>query len=222
MKQWECLEVAHTPQYQELTLWRRDTELVIRASGRDLMSNRMHGSEEAMAQMAASKRPGARVLVGGLGMGYTLRSALDALPKDGRVTVAELSEAVVEWNRGPLIGPLAGNPLQDPRTDLAVGDVGDLLGRTPNTWDSILLDVDNGPDAFTQPGNAALYGLRGLNRTRMALRKGGILAVWSAYEDDEFPRRMVKAGFEVRTERVRARLSAGGPRHVIYLGRWAV
>ncbi len=220
MKDWECLEVAHTPQYQELSLWQRDNELVIKASGRELMSNRMHGSEEAMAEMAASKRPGARVLVGGLGMGYTLRSALNQLPKGGRVTVAELSEAVVAWNRGPLIGPLAKNPLDDPRTDLVVGDVAELLVRTPDTWDAILLDVDNGPDAFTQPGNAQLYGVNGLNRTRMALRKGGILAVWSAFDAPDFPRRMERAGLEVRVEHVRALPNSGGPRHVIYLGRW--
>jgi len=219
MRPWVTLDTARTPEGVELTLVERGPEIVIRAGGKDLMSNRMHGSEEAMAAFARSSRQGARVLVGGLGMGFTLRAALDTLPPGGRVTVVELSEAVVAWNRDRL-APLAGRPLEDPRAELVLGDVADVLASTPESWDTILLDVDNGPDGFTQPGNDRLYGVPGLNRTRMALRRPGTLAVWSAYEDPEFERRMRKAGFRVRVERVRARLSAGGPRHVIFLGAW--
>ena len=219
MKPWLLLDTAWTPGNTELSLWERDTEVVIRADGRDLMSNRMHGSEEVMAEFARSEAKDARVLVGGLGMGYTLRAALEFLPPGGRVTVVELSEAVVKWNRERL-GTLAGNPLDDPRVDLVLGDVGDVISREQAAWDSILLDVDNGPDGFTQPGNDQLYGMAGLNRTRMSLRRRGILAVWSAYEDPRFENRMRRAGLRTRVERVRARLEKGGPRHVIYLGRW--
>lgn len=219
MKPWVTLDEAETPDGTSLTLVQKGVEIVIRAGGKDLMSNRMHGSEEAMAHMARSDRPGARVLVGGLGMGFTLRAALDVLPPGGEVTVAELSDAVVRWNRGPLAS-LAGAPLDDPRVRLHMGDVGDLLANTPATWDSILLDVDNGPDGFTQAGNDRLYGLPGLNRARMALRKRGVLAVWSAYEDPEFQKRMGRAGFRARVEKVRARGAAGGPRHFIFVGEW--
>lgn len=219
MRPWVTLDTARTPEGTELSLVERGPEIVIRAAGKDLMSNRMHGSEEAMAAMARTSRQGGRVLVGGLGMGFTLRAALDTLPPGGRVTVVELSDAVVRWNRERL-GALAGHPLDDPRTELRMGDVGEVLASTPDTWDTILLDVDNGPDGFTQPGNDRLYGVPGLHRARMALRRPGTLAVWSAYEDPEFERRMRKAGFRTRVEKVRARLNAGGPRHVIFLGAW--
>lgn len=215
---WLLLDTAWTPQDTELSLWQREAELVIRADGFDLMSNRMHGSEEEMATLSRATRPGARVIVGGLGMGYTLRAVLDHLPPDGRVTVVELSDAVVAWNRGPL-GPLAGHPLDDPRTELVMGDVSDVLEATPDTWDAILLDVDNGPQAFTQPANARLYGVPGLNRARMALRQPGTLVVWSAFEDSGFQRRLAKAGMQVRVARVEGK-PGGGAQHVIFLGLW--
>ncbi len=225
MQPWVTLASSTTPDGTPLTLDQRGVELVIRAGGKDLMSSRMHGSEEAMAALArpsplptGAARPDARILVGGLGMGFTLRAALGVLPPGGRCTVAELVPAVVEWNRGPL-GPLAGNPLDDPRATLRVEDVREVLRTTPDTWDSILLDVDNGPDAFTQPGNDALYTVAGLHRARSALRRGGVLAVWSAYEAPEFLKRLQKAGFRPESHRVRARAEGKGPRHVIYLGR---
>ncbi|MDP2309283.1 MAG: spermidine synthase [Pseudomonadota bacterium] len=219
MLPWVLLDTAATPDGTPLTLNQRGTELVIRAGGRDLMSSRMHGSEEAMAALAKpDNRPDARILVGGLGMGFTLRAALGVLPAGGTCTVAELVPAVVDWNRGTL-GPLAGHPLDDPRARLRIEDVRDVLRTTPDTWDSILLDVDNGPDAFTQPENDALYTLKGLQRARMALRRGGVLAVWSAYESPEFPKRLQKAGFRPESHRVRARAEGKGPRHVIYIGR---
>jgi spermidine synthase len=218
LRPWVTLGSTSTPEGGAITLCQRGEELVIRAEGKDLMSSRMHGSEEAMAELVRTDRPGARVLVGGLGMGFTLRAALDTLPTGGRVAVAELFDAVVEWNRGPL-GHLAGHPLDDPRTDVIMGDVTHTLQANPGAWDIILLDVDNGPSGFSQASNDGLYTLSGLNRTRMALRKGGTLAVWSAYEDRDFERRMSKAGFRTGVHRVRARGAAGGPRHLIYVGR---
>jgi spermidine synthase len=180
----------------------------------------MHGSEEALATLACK---GARmaeapcVLVGGLGMGFTLRACLDTLPDDAVVVVAELVPAVVEWNRGPL-GPLAGRPLEDRRTQVEVGDVANVLRAARCRFDAILLDVDNGPRAFTQNVNGALYSEAGLASARTALKPGGTLAVWSAWGDRKFEHRLRYAGFEVRTEHVRARLKKGGPGHVIFVG----
>jgi spermidine synthase len=216
---WEDIARAPTPDGTVLSLHRRGTEWVIRADGRDLMSNRMHGSEEEMARrVRLSATPGGRLLVGGLGMGYTLRAALDALPPGCRCTVAELSEAVLAWNRGPL-GDLAGRPLDDPRVDVVLGDITRVLWSGEGVWDVVLLDVDNGPGAFTQVANGGLYDMAGLQRTRRALRRGGALAVWSAFEEPQFETRLRKAGFAVEVHRVRARGSAGGPRHLIYVGR---
>lgn len=202
-----------------LTLMRRDTEHVIFAGGKSLMSSRMHGSEEALAAFACARLRDAEaptVLVGGLGMGFTLRAALDLLPDSATVVVAELLAGVVDWNRGPL-GPLAGHPLRDRRTEVDVRDVLVTMRAHPGRFDAILLDVDNGPDAFTTSTNGALYGDTGLLAARKALKPGGILAVWSAWEDRKFQQRLRYAGFAVRVERVRARLKKGGPRHVIFL-----
>ncbi len=150
-------------------------------------------------------------------MGFTLRAALDLLPEDASVTVAELLPAVVDWNRGPL-GPLAAHPLDDPRVAVELGDVGDVLRSRTGQFDAVLLDVDNGPAAFTSPENARLYGDAGLADARTALRMDGVLAVWSAWEDRRFEQRLKYGGFTVAVERVRARLKKGGPRHVIFLG----
>jgi spermidine synthase len=183
------------------------------------MSSRMHGSEAALATFGCAGLPahGGRVLVGGLGMGFTLRATLDLVPADAALVVAELMPEIVEWNQGPL-GPLAGHPLKDRRVHLEIGDVGQLIRRSAGAFDAILLDVDNGPDAFTATGNASLYGDAGLAATRAALRTGGTLAVWSAWEDRKFEQRLRYAGFTVRVERVRARLKQGGPRHTIFIG----
>ena len=219
MKPLEILDETRTPEGTLITLARQDRELLILAGGKPLMSSRMHGSEAALAQFgcASVPREAPRVLVGGLGMGFTLRATLDALPDDAEVTVAELLPAIVEWNRGPL-GPLAGHPLEDPRVRIA-GDVGAAMREHPAHYDAILLDVDNGPDAFTESGNAALYGDQGLVWARRALRPGGTLAVWSAWEDRKFEQRLRYAGYSVRVERVRARLKQGGPRHTIFIAR---
>ncbi len=221
MKPWELLGKATAPDGTDLTLSRRDREHVIFANGKILMSSRMHGSEEILAAFAlerARTMEAPSVLVGGLGLGFTLRAALDLLPADATVVVAELVPAVVEWNRGPL-GPLAGNPLRDKRVRLDVSDVLVTIQAHPRRFDAVILDVDNGPDAFTTSGNAALYGRHGLEAVHEALRSDGVLAVWSAWEDRKFEQRLRHLGFGVEVQRVRARLKRGGPRHTIFLGR---
>jgi spermidine synthase len=220
VKPWELLGQASTPEGVELTLTRRDREYVILAAGRSLMSSRMHGSEEALATLAfrqLTRRDEPCVLVGGLGMGYTLRAALDLLPAGATVVVAELVPAVVEWNRGPL-GPLAGHPLKDRRVTVDVGDVAATLRASRNRFDAVLLDVDNGPAAFTASANDGLYADRGLAAARAALKVGGVLAVWSAWDNRRFEQRLRYGRFEVEVERVRGRLKRGGPRHTIFLG----
>jgi len=203
-----------------MALMRRDREHVILANGKPLMSNLMHGSEEALASLACTRvrtRPQPCVLVGGLGMGFTLRATLDALPADASVIVAELLPAVVEWNRGPL-APLAGEPLKDPRVTVLQNDVAETMRASEGRFDAMLLDVDNGPSAFTESANAELYTDRGLASARTALKNGGVLAVWSAREDRKFEQRLRYNGFRVEVSRVRARLKKGGPRHTIFLG----
>ena len=193
---------------------------MILASGKPLMSSRMHGSEEALAAFGCRHvrgRGAPCVLVGGLGMGFTLRATLDVLPSDATVVVAELVPAVVEWNRGPL-GPLAGHPLKDRRVQVDVGDVGVTLRANRRRFDAVLMDVDNGPAAFTASHNTRLYDDAGLAAVRAALTAGGVLAVWSAWEDRRFEQRLRHGGFTVQVERVRARLKKGGPRHTIFLG----
>jgi spermidine synthase len=216
---WETLGRARAPDGVELVLQRRGEEHVIRAGGKDLMSSRMHGSEEKMAELACAGLAGAaRVLIGGLGMGYTLRAALQVLPAEARVVVAELVEAVVAWNRGPL-ADLAGRPLDDVRASVEVADVGALLRRPGPRWDAILLDIDNGPAALTRPANQAIYGATGLETAKRALRRGGVLAVWSAAPDAAFASRLRRAGFEVEVVTTPARGAAGGSKHTIFLGR---
>ena len=202
-----------------MALTRRDREYIILADGKPLMSSRMHGSEEALATFACER---ARVLadpcvlVGGLGMGFTLRAALNVLPRGATVIVAELVPAVVEWNRGPL-APLAERPLEDRRVRVFEGDVLDALRGNRAGFDAVILDVDNGPRAFTDASNAALYTNAGIATARGALRDNGVLAVWSAWEDRKFEQRLRYAGFTVKVTRVRARLKKGGPRHTLFL-----
>lgn len=203
-----------------IVLARRAEEFVIRVGHTPLMSSRMHDSEDelathACAPLAASAA--ARVLVGGLGMGFTLAAALKVLPASARVVVAELVPAIVEWNRGPLAA-LAGRPLEDERVTVHVGNVSELLAASDAAFDAILLDVDNGPSAFTASRNADLYGDRGLAVARAALKPGGVLGVWSSREDRRFEQRLRYAGFDVTVERVRGRLKKGGPRHTIFIG----
>lgn len=218
---WELLGEARTPDGNIMTLTRRSSEYMIMADGKDLMSSRMKGSEEALASLGcerAKTMEGPCVLVGGLGMGFTLRATLDVLGPEATVVVAELMPAVVDWNRGPL-GPLAGHPLRDPRVRLELGDIAELLRESRARFDAILLDVDNGPAAFTQAGNANLYDNAGLAMSRRALRNNGTLAVWSAWDDRKFEHRLRHHGFDVKTHHVRARLKQGGPRHTIFVGK---
>jgi spermidine synthase len=219
MKAWEALGDSSTPDGTDIQLRRRDGEYLILANGKPLMSSRLHGSEEALARLGCARvrhveQP--RVLVGGLGMGFTLRAVLDVLPSSAVVTVAELVPAVIEWNRGPL-GALAGNPMRDARVRIQAIDVGFTLRAHPGGFDVVLLDTDNGPAAFTSAENAGLYDNAGVAAAFEALRPGGTLAVWSAWEDRKFEQRLRFYGFQVEVERVRARLHKGGPRHTIFV-----
>jgi len=217
---WETLGTARAPEGGQLVLYRRGGEFVIRVNGRELMTSRAHGSEEHLARLACVRlagRESARVLVGGLGLGYTLRATLDAVPAGAEVIVAEIVPAVVEWNRGPL-AHLAGRPLEDPRATVRIADVGAVLRRATIRFDAILLDVDNGPQGLTRKANQLLYGDAGLGLARRALRPGGALAVWSAERDEPFLRRLRKAGFSASAHDVPARGRGGGPNHTIFLG----
>lgn len=215
----EVLGETTTPDGTDLKLTRRGHEYIILANGQSLMWSRTHGSEEALATLAcrqARKVEQPCVLVGGLGMGFTLRATLDFLPPDATVIVVELVPAVVDWNRGPL-GPLAGHPLKDKRVQVHLGDVADTLDSTRNQFDAVLLDVDNGPTAFTSSENTRLYNDKGLAAARTSLKPCGVLAIWSAREDRKFVQRLHYCGFRVEIEGVRARLKKGGPRHTIFL-----
>lgn len=200
----------------ELRLVQRGDDFMIVLDRNELMSSRMSASEEALADLGCAHltaRKGARVLIGGLGMGFTLRRALKILPADAEVVVAELVPKIVEWARGPLAHIFDGC-LDDPRVRIAVGDVAWAIEQ--GGWDAVLLDVDNGPDGLTHAGNDKLYSSRGLQVTQRALRSGGVLAIWSAYADAVFTKRLKDCGYLVDEKVVRAR-GAKGARHVIWL-----
>lgn len=219
MKPWETLETATAPDGSPLTLDRRGDEYVLRVKGHVLMGSRQHHSEEALAREACARlqdRSAAKVLIGGLGFGFTLRAALDALGPAAEVTVAELLPALVRWNQG-LLAPLAGRPLADPRTRVVEGDVGRILAQTRTRYDAILLDVDNGPFGLAQADNQRLYVDTGLQLAVAALLPKGVLGVWSAGADPRFASRMEHAGFRVETLTARA-YGGGGSRHVLYMG----
>jgi spermidine synthase len=219
MKPWRTAGSAQVPGGLELILRERDGEFVLWAGGYELMSSRVHGSEVALARIGCAGLPrGSRVLVGGLGMGFTLRAALDLLPHGASVTVAEISPAVVDWNRGCL-AQLAGAPLADPRVEARVADVRDILAEARDAWDAVLLDVDNGPESVLLDGNDGLYGQAGLSSAYAALRPGGMLAVWSAWADRQFTRRLRAAGFQAEARHVRLREGQGGTRATIFVAR---
>ncbi len=203
-----------------MDLMRRGEEWVICVDGRELMSDQMHSSEDALADLATARigdRPEARILVGGLGMGFTLAAALKGVGPEAQVIVAELVPAVVRWNR-TLTGKMAGFPLSDPRAGVHAGDVADAIRGPAASWDAILLDVDNGPNGLTRETNNWLYSWQGLDQAWTALRPGGILAVWSAFDDRAFTRRVERAGFEVECVGVRSRGKQGGHRHYVWVG----
>ncbi len=200
MREWEFIDHSAVPGDEGVIyLSKRGSEYAIHVDGRQLMTNREHGSEAALADLACDRldeRADARILVGGLGMGFTLAAALRRVQDQGQVTVAELLESVVRWNREH-VGRASGHPLRDPRTRVHVGDVADLLDVRPDPWCAILLDVDNGPQALTRPVNAWLYTDEGLRGAFDSLRSGGILAIWSAHPDDGLTERLDIAGFDV-------------------------
>ncbi len=220
MLPWHQLGSATTPDGAALRLMRRGDEFSIRLDrGAELMNSRLSGSEEALATLAVehlADRGAPRLLIGGLGMGFTLRAAQAALPPEARLTVVEIVPELVEWAEGPMAS-LFGDSLSDPRIDLRVCDVATVIGEAAAAYDAILLDVDNGPEALTRPGNDALYADRGLKAARRALSPGGVLAVWSAAPDRDFTKRLRMCGFDARTVQVRASRTRRGARHTIWL-----
>jgi len=216
----ELLDTADVPGGEPLRLFRRGDDHMIVLERNELMNSRMSGSEEALAVMTLERlgKREARVLIGGYGMGFTLRAALAVLGGNAKVTVAELVPKIVDWARGPMAA-LTNGCLDDPRVKIVFDDVGRVIADGQNAYDAILLDVDNGPDGLTRVGNDSLYSMRGLDSARQALRPGGILAVWSAAPDAPFARRMRDSGFQVEEVAVRARQNGKGPRHVIWFGR---
>ena len=219
MVPWRLLDTAQIPGGGQLRLLQRGTEFSIQLGHNELMNRRVSGSEEALATLACARiahRECARILIGGLGMGFTLRASLGALQPEARITVAELVPAVVAWARGPL-SDIAGHALDDPRVTLREVDVVSVIRSESSTYDAILLDVDNGPEGLTRPANDQLYDVEGLSAARSALRPGGVLAVWSAGPDRTFSQRLRAAGFIVDEVAVRAKGPRGGARHRIWL-----
>jgi spermidine synthase len=216
----EPIASATTPEGGELALYERRGEYVIRVDGWELMRSRVHGSEQKVAELACEGLRGAeapRVMIGGLGMGYTLETALQVLPQDAHVAVVELLEAVVEWNRGPL-GPLSGHAVDDPRVEVRVEDIRTTLAESRGSWDAIILDVDNGPGALSQEANGSLYGEEGIAQIIQALKPGGMVTVWSADPAPEFAARLEQAGLRVESHEVGPRTGESGPIHTLIVG----
>jgi spermidine synthase len=217
---WSLIDTAQVPGGDgELRLMRRGAEFSIMLGQNQLMNSRLSGSEQALATIACGrikslKRP--HLLIGGLGMGFTLRAALAVLGTEAQVVVAELMPAVLRWARGPM-AEIFGDSLTDPRVNVREADVADLIRSCRSTYGAILLDVDNGPDGLTRDANDALYDPSGLRAAHAALRPRGVLAVWSSGPDPKFTRRLGEAGFEVEEIKVRANDNRGGARHVIWI-----
>ena len=222
----EVIGTAQVPGGQELRLVQRGGDFMILLERNELMSSRMSGSEDALAVMTCERlgdRPAPHLLIGGYGMGFTLRAALAVLGPKAKVTVAELVPEIIAWARGPMVELMAGC-LDDPRVMVFNGDVAapirDGQGRDgQGAYDAILLDVDNGPDGLSRVGNEWLYSALGLQAAKSALTPGGVLAIWSAAPDRAFSRRLNEAGFVVDEVGVRARSNGKGPRHVIWFAR---
>lgn len=216
---WTLIDSAKLPGQGELRLKRRGSEFSIMLGTNELMNSRLSGSEEALATLACARlrdAPHPQILIGGLGMGFTLRAALQVLGPGARVEQAELVPEVVAWAKGPMAEVFAGC-LDDPRVSVTVGDVGSVIAAAPARYDAILLDVDNGPEGLTVPSNDGLYSEAGLDTARRALRPGGVLAVWSQGPDRRFTQRLRQAGFSVEEKTVRANKGRSGARHVIWL-----
>lgn len=216
---WQQIDTARVPGTDvELRLMRRGDEFSMMLGSNELMNSRLSGSEEALATLAckrieAVKRP--HLLIGGLGMGFTLRAALAVLGSGARIVVAELVPAVIAWAQGPM-AKLFNGSLADPRADIREADVVEVIRSHPAAFDAILLDVDNGPDGLTCSANDGLYDMRGLRAAHAALRPGGVLSVWSSGLDRAFAGRLGKAGFTVEEVKARAK-GGGGARHVIWI-----
>ncbi len=223
MKPRELIGTALVPGGEELRLFQRGDDFMIVLDRNELMNSRMSGSEEALAVMTCARlRSGGNpsILIGGYGMGFTLRAALGILPAGARVTVAELVPEIIAWARGPM-RVLAAGCLDDPRVELIDCDVATVITESPDGFDAILLDVDNGPDGLVRAANDGLYSKAGLASAKAALKPGGILAVWSSGPDAAFTRRLQEAGFAVDEVTVRARSNGKGPRHVIWFAQRA-
>jgi spermidine synthase len=221
MKPRELLGAAAVPGGEELRLFRRGDDFMIVLDRNELMNSRMSGSEEALAVMTCERLSSdgpPHLLIGGYGMGFTLRAALAVLRSDAHVTVAELVPEIIAWARGPMVD-LAAGCLDDPRVALVASDVADVIGAAASRYDAILLDVDNGPDGLTRAANNRLYAMSGLTRAKVALKPGGILAIWSAGPDAAFAGRLRETGFDVEEVTVRARSNGKGAKHVIWFGR---
>jgi spermidine synthase len=220
MKKWLNLEETQTPDGSTLSLHQHDDTLVIRVNGRELMSTRHFASEEKLGEIACSPykdKVGAKVLIGGLGLGFTLRAALANLHQSAQVIVAELMPEIVTWNKKPEY-KLAAASLADPRTRVLMDDVGTVIGRSAKSFDAIMLDADNGTTAMSTQGNSALYESHGLYAIQAALKPGGIVVYWSAQEDPLFVKKMHKSGFKVEVQKVRSHHTSGG-KHTLILGR---
>jgi len=218
VKRLERLGEAVSPDGSVLALYRHDGAYLIRADGVELMSTRRHLSEDRLAEVACgplASRPGARVLIGGLGLGFTLRAALRVLAADAEVVVAELMAAVIAWNANPAYD-LSAAAMQDPRTRIVHDDVIHVLRANPGGFDAIMLDTDNGPEGMIMQENARLYARRGVEATVRALRPGGRIVYWSVADDPGFVRVLQGTGLGVETLRVRAHETAG-PMHTLYV-----
>jgi spermidine synthase len=217
---WVHVDTAAIPGEQDgMRLMRRGDEFSMMVGPNELMTNQLRGSEKALATLTCARlrdRPEARILIGGLGMGFTLKAALDALGPAAQVVVAELVPGVAQWAQGPL-SHLFGSSLDDPRVELRVEDVNRVIQSGAAQYDAILLDVDNGPTPLTRRSNNRLYDIWGLKRARFALRPNGILAVWSGAPDRKFKARLQMAGFAVDERRVYANGENTGLRHVLWL-----
>ena len=214
----ELLGTAQIPGGEDLRLERHDRDFIIMLGRGELMSSRMSGSEQALATLACARiagRADTHVLIGGYGMGFTLRAALAALPARARVTVVELVPEIIDWACGPMT-VLSAGCLDDPRVQVVEGDVAAAIAASPGAFDAILLDVDNGPDGLVREANDAIYCEQGLRAAKAALRPGGVLAVWSAARDDAFARRLRRAGLSVEEVSVPARANGKGAKHIIW------
>ena len=219
MKPWNTVGEAVSPDGTRLELVEHDGEYIIKADDLPLMSTRMHFSEMELARLVCTKlKSNAKVMIGGLGLGYTLRSALDLIPKDGVVVQVELVPEVIEWNKGPL-GPFNNHPLKDTRTEIVQDDISKVIRQSQNNYDSIILDVDNGPSPLINERNAWLYTNQGLQSIRKALKNQGQVAIWSANDDTRFISHMKRNGFLAEKHYIQAHKGKGGIRHVIFTGR---